>query len=202
MSTARVIGRGSELRQLGGLLDRVRAGGGALVVRGESGIGKSAMPAEAVRLATAQQLRILATTGVQSESQIAYAGLYQLLRPVLDQLDRLPAPQRNAVLAAFGRTDTAVPDLYLIALATLSSAAVSPPAPARSIASSTDIGAVTVFFRPSATWPNRTNAKVVTDWLTARASPGSRSATSCASIRPASPGRAFVVPVGDNGGDG
>jgi DNA-binding CsgD family transcriptional regulator len=124
MSTASrpapLVGRGSELRFLGGLLERVRDGGGAVVVRGEAGIGKSALLAQAARLAAAQQVRILTTTGVHSEAQIAFAGLYQLLRPVLDQVDRLPQPQRSAVLAAFGRTDTAVPDLYLIALATLS----------------------------------------------------------------------------------
>jgi hypothetical protein len=45
---------------------------------------------EAARLAAAQQLRVFTTTGVQSEAQIAFAGLYQLLRPVLDQVDRLP----------------------------------------------------------------------------------------------------------------
>jgi DNA-binding CsgD family transcriptional regulator len=124
MSTAThpvpLVGRGSELRFLGGLLEGVRDAGGAVVVRGEAGIGKSALLAEAARLAAAAQIRVLTTTGVQSEAQIAFAGLYQLLRPVLDHVERLPQPQRGAVLAAFGRTDTAVPDLYLIALATLS----------------------------------------------------------------------------------
>src|SRR5215510_748722 len=101
MSTAShpapLVGRGSELRFLGGLLARVRDGGGAVVVRGEAGIGKSALLSEVARLAVAQQLRVLTTTGVQSEAQIAFAGLYQLLRPVLDQVDRLPPPQRGAV---------------------------------------------------------------------------------------------------------
>jgi DNA-binding CsgD family transcriptional regulator len=119
-SPAQLIGRGSELRLLGGLVERVRDGGGAVVVRGEAGIGKSALLSEAARLAAAQRLRVLTTAGVQSEAQIAFAGLYQLLRPVLDQVDGLPPPQRAAVLAAFGRTDVSVPDLYLIALATLS----------------------------------------------------------------------------------
>src|SRR5205814_8665218 len=85
--------------------DGVCDGGGAVVVRGEAGIGKSALLSEAGRLAAAQGLRVLTTTGGQSEAEIAFAGLYQLLRPVLDQVDRLPQPQRGAVLAAFGRTD-------------------------------------------------------------------------------------------------
>ncbi|WP_345144398.1 ATP-binding protein [Dactylosporangium darangshiense] len=115
-----LFGRESELRFIGGLLQRVRAGGGSVVVRGEAGIGKSALLSEAAWSAAEQQLRVLRTAGVQSEAQIAFAGLHQLLRPVLDQVERLPQPQRGAVLAAFGRTDAAVPDLYLIALATLS----------------------------------------------------------------------------------
>ena len=93
--------------------------GGAVLVRGEAGIGKSALLTEAARSAADQRVRVLTTVGVNSEAQVAYAGLHQLLRPVLDQVDRLPPPQRGAVLAAFGRTDAAVPDLYLIALATL-----------------------------------------------------------------------------------
>ncbi|WP_426512014.1 AAA family ATPase [Dactylosporangium sp. McL0621] len=114
-----LVGRGAELRSLGRLLGRARDGGGAAVVRGEAGIGKSALLAAAVRAAGEQNLRVLATTGLQSEAQIAFAGLYQLLRPVLEQVERLPRPQRDAVLAAFGRGDAAVPDLFLVALATL-----------------------------------------------------------------------------------
>jgi predicted ATPase len=113
MSTAShpvpLVGREPELRLLGGLLERVGDGGGAVVVRGEAGIGKSALLSAAARLAEAQQVPVLTTTGVQSEAQIAFAGLYQLLRPVLHHVDRLPQPQRGAILAALGRTDAAVP---------------------------------------------------------------------------------------------
>jgi DNA-binding CsgD family transcriptional regulator len=119
MST-QLIGRGPELQFLGGLVDRVGESGGSVVIRGEAGIGKSALLSAAAQRAAARPVRVLTTTGVQSEAQVPFAGLYQLLRPVLDQVDRLPKPQRGAVLAAFGRTDTAVPDLYLVALATLS----------------------------------------------------------------------------------
>ncbi|GIJ71318.1 ATP-binding protein [Virgisporangium ochraceum] len=117
--SAPLVGRESELRVLGGLLGRIHDGGGAVLVRGEVGIGKSALLQEAARVARAARVRVLTTTGVPSEAQIPFAGLYQLLRPILGQADRLPTPQRGAVLAAFGRTDTAVPDLYLVALATL-----------------------------------------------------------------------------------
>ncbi|MEV6495825.1 AAA family ATPase, partial [Actinoplanes sp. NPDC051633] len=114
------VGREDAVRLLGGLLERVADGGGATVVCGEAGIGKSALLAEATRLAAAAKMRVLTTTGVQSEAQIAFAGIYQLLRPILDQADRLPPPQRDAVLAAFGRSNAAQPELFLIALATLS----------------------------------------------------------------------------------
>src|SRR5438477_11234064 len=91
----RLVGRGSELRFLGGLLEQLRDGGGAVLVRGEAGIGKSALLSEAVRLAAAQQVRVFTATGVQSEAQITFAGLHRLLRPVLDQVDRMPQPQRG-----------------------------------------------------------------------------------------------------------
>ncbi|WP_285681544.1 AAA family ATPase [Actinoplanes sp. NBRC 103695] len=110
--SAELVGRADELR----LLD----GGGVTVVRGEAGIGKSALLAEVARLAESRRTRVLTTTGVQSEAHIAFAGLHQLLRPILDQVDQLPPPQRDAVLAAFGRSGTAEPELFLIALATLS----------------------------------------------------------------------------------
>ena len=64
-------------------------------------------------------MRVLRTTGVQSEARLPFAGLHQLLWPVLDHLDTLAPPQRHAVLAAFGMTERETPDLFLIALAAL-----------------------------------------------------------------------------------
>lgn len=104
---------------LGALTDAVRERGAALVLRGEAGIGKSALLAEAAQLAQASGLRVLRTAGVESESHLPYAGLHQLLRPVRDRLDVLPPDQREAVRAALGITETAVPDGYLVALAVL-----------------------------------------------------------------------------------
>lgn len=116
---ASLVGRGAELRLLGGLVERVRDTGGAVVVRGEAGIGKSALLLEAGRMAAARGLRVLRTAGVEAEARVPFAGLYQLLRPVVGQVEELPAPQRDAVSAAFGGTEAAAPDLFLIALGTL-----------------------------------------------------------------------------------
>ena len=101
------------------LLEGLPERGAALVVRGHAGIGKSALLAQASSLATDRGMLVMSATGVQSEANLPFAGLHQLLRPVLAHADRLPALQRNAVMAAFGMTDAAAPDLFLIALAAL-----------------------------------------------------------------------------------
>jgi predicted ATPase len=65
-------------------------------------------------------MRVLRTTGVQSEARLPFAGLHQLVLPILGQADRLPTPQRAALLAAFGMEEVAeAPDRFLIALAVL-----------------------------------------------------------------------------------
>lgn len=115
-----LVGRDDELRVLTGMLERVGVRGGAVVVRGEAGIGKSALLAAASRLAAAGGLRVLRTAGVESETHVAFAGLQQLLRPVVGQVEMLPGPQRGAVSVALGRADAAAADLFLIALGTLS----------------------------------------------------------------------------------
>ena len=114
-----LLGRESEVRLLGGLLDRVTDQGGALMVSGGPGIGKSALLGEAVRGARERGMLVLKVTGVQSEAVLPFAGLHSLLRPLLGRVDALGAPQRDAVLAAFGMTDAAVPDPFLTALAAL-----------------------------------------------------------------------------------
>lgn len=119
IDATRLIGRQQELRQIGELVGRIRAQGGVLIVRGEAGIGKSALLAEASRAAARDGVRILATTGVQSEAQVPFAGLHRLLRPVLGHRDRLPPRQREALGCAFGEVEAVVPDLFLVALAAL-----------------------------------------------------------------------------------
>lgn len=101
------------------LLEGLPERGAALVVRGHAGIGKSALLAQASSLATDRGMLVMSATGVQSEANLPFAGLHQLLRPVLAHADHLPPLQRNAVMAAFGMTDAAAPDLFLIALAAL-----------------------------------------------------------------------------------
>jgi DNA-binding CsgD family transcriptional regulator len=115
----RLYGRARELDTLNQVIDHAADGGGAVVVRGEAGIGKSSLVAEARRRAAALGMRILDLHGVQSESHLPFAGLHQLLQPLLAQLEILATPQRAALEAAFGMTDTAAPNRFLIALATL-----------------------------------------------------------------------------------
>jgi DNA-binding CsgD family transcriptional regulator len=114
-----LVGRARERRVLGELVDRVHELGGAVVVRGEAGIGKSALLAVIAGRAGDRGMVCLATWGVQSEAHLPFAGLHQLLHPFLGRLDGLPPPHRGALEAAFGLTEAAAPDLFLIALATL-----------------------------------------------------------------------------------
>jgi predicted ATPase len=115
-----ILGRERELAVFDGLVDGLPERGAALLVRGEPGIGKSALLVEVSRRAEAAGLRVLRTTGVQSEAQLPFAGLHQLVLPVLDHAHRLPSPQHTALLAAFGMTETAAaPDRFLIALVVL-----------------------------------------------------------------------------------
>jgi AAA ATPase domain len=79
--------------------------GGALVVRGEAGIGKSALLAAIAAQARDRGTQVLSAVGVQSEAQISYADLHQLLCPVLHLAERLPARQRAALDAAFGLSE-------------------------------------------------------------------------------------------------
>jgi DNA-binding CsgD family transcriptional regulator len=114
-----LLGRESEVGLLGRLLDRVQDQGGTLVVTGGPGIGKSALLGEARRRARDRGMLVLKATGVQSEAVLPFAGLHSLLQPLLGRVDALGGPQRDAMLAAFGMTDAAVPDPFLTALAAL-----------------------------------------------------------------------------------
>ena len=120
----RQIGRGSlrssaELEVLTGLLDDVEVSGAALVLRGDPGIGKSRLLSEAIALAEARGMSVLATRGVQSEARLAFAGLQQLLRPVRPQATGLTATHQAVLDAALGIGDDQAPEHFRIALAVL-----------------------------------------------------------------------------------
>jgi len=97
-----LLGRASEQEQVDRLLASVRAGlGRALVLRGEAGIGKTALLDHAVN--AAQDMHVLRVDGVESEMELGYAGLYGLLRPFAAEMGSLPPPQRQALGVAFGQ---------------------------------------------------------------------------------------------------
>jgi len=115
-----LYGRERELAVLDDLAGQSGGGaGGALVVRGEAGIGKSALLAAVIAQARDHGTRVLSTTGVQSEARLPFAGLHRLLRPILQLAEALPPRQRAALLAAFGMAEEVAPELFLIGLAAL-----------------------------------------------------------------------------------
>jgi DNA-binding CsgD family transcriptional regulator len=118
-SRVELLGRDDELARLYHLVDGIGERGGALVVRGEAGIGKSALLAAARERALQRGATVVSTTGTLSEAPLAFAGLHQLLLPLLGRLDLLPEPQRRALETAFGLANGAASDVFLIALATL-----------------------------------------------------------------------------------
>ena len=115
----RLIGRDAERGVLDGLLEAVRGGASrALVVRGEPGVGKTALLEDLA--GRASDCRVVGAAGVQSEMELAFAALHQLCAPVLDRLDAVPAPQRNALRVTFGIDAGPAPDRFLVGLAVLS----------------------------------------------------------------------------------
>src|SRR5690349_18614077 len=112
-----LIEREQESAVLDALVDGLRDGGGAFVVRGEAGIGKTVLLQRVRRRAEAKGARPLATVGVESEAEVAFAGLHQLLRPVLGALAQLPRAQRQTLEAALGLDVDVEPDPYRVAVA-------------------------------------------------------------------------------------
>ena len=111
-------GRRNQCEVLDRQLQRVRAGESAVqVLRGEAGVGKTALLQYVAEQAT--ECRIARIAGVESEMELAFAGLHQLCAAMLDGLDGLPGPQANALRAAFGLQDGDAPDRFLVALAVL-----------------------------------------------------------------------------------
>src|SRR6201996_4537612 len=114
-----LLDRLPERAALSQLLDTARAGrSGVLVMRGEPGVGKSALLEYAV--GSAAGLRVARVAGVESEMELAFAALQQLCAPMLDKLAGLPDPQRAALGVAFGLETGPAPDRFLVGLAVLS----------------------------------------------------------------------------------
>jgi DNA-binding CsgD family transcriptional regulator len=112
-------GRSNEREALDRQLQRVRAGqSSVLVLRGEAGVGKTALLEYVAERAS--ECRIARVAGVESEMELAFAGLHQLCAPMLDGLEALPGPQRDALRVAFGMQDGDAADRFLVALAILS----------------------------------------------------------------------------------
>jgi hypothetical protein len=113
-----LLDRTSEREVLDRLLATVRGGQSAvLVIRGEAGIGKTALLRYAARQASG--FRVAQVTGVEAEMELPFAGIHQLCAPLFDQLDALAQPQRDALNVALGVESGAVPERFLVGLAVL-----------------------------------------------------------------------------------
>src|SRR5260221_12164717 len=114
-----LYGRSAETARINGMLAAARAGrSGTLVLRGEPGVGKTALLDYAA--AAGEGMRVLRGTGIESETELAFAGLELLLRPGLGSIDVLPPPQAAALRGALGLASSPGEDRFLIGLAALS----------------------------------------------------------------------------------
>ena len=114
-----LYGRDPERGQIDALLEAARAShGGALVLRGEAGIGKSALLEDARDRAF--DMHILSARAVESESELPFAAVHQLLRPALDHVDGLPQPQASALRSALGLEESDTRERFLVFVACLS----------------------------------------------------------------------------------
>jgi DNA-binding CsgD family transcriptional regulator len=114
-----LLGRRRERQLMDRLLAGARGGrSGVLVVRGEPGVGKTALVEYAV--SSASGFRVVRTVGIESEMELAFAALQQLCAPVMDEIKWLPDPQRAALRVAFGLSSGDAPDRFLVGLAVLS----------------------------------------------------------------------------------
>jgi DNA-binding CsgD family transcriptional regulator len=115
-----LLGRRTERAAIEQVLAQAQTGqSGVLVVRGEAGIGKTALLEYAGSSATTSGFRVVYAAGVESETQFAFAGLHQLCAPLLNRAPALPDPQQTALGIAFGARDGAAPDRFLVGLAAL-----------------------------------------------------------------------------------
>jgi DNA-binding CsgD family transcriptional regulator/tetratricopeptide (TPR) repeat protein len=125
-----LFGRERELAAVGELLDGAASRGAALLVRGRPGAGRSSLLAAVAAAASSRRIKTVAVTGTRLEAGLPFAGLHQLVQPFMDGIDDLPAPQRDAVLTAFGMSPGTDPNLLFVALGglqLLASAAAGDP---------------------------------------------------------------------------
>jgi DNA-binding CsgD family transcriptional regulator len=145
-----LVGREAEARLVDELVDGLSNGGGALIVRGEPGIGKSALLEHARERVIAAGGRVLSTVGDESEAELAFAGLHQLLHPIIGLTQRLSEAQRRAIAAAFGVSGEVEPDPFRVALAAF-----------QLVCDAADAGAV-VLIVDDAQWLDRSTMGVLT----------------------------------------
>ncbi|WKU05436.1 AAA family ATPase [Micromonospora sp. HUAS LYJ1] len=119
MAGSELYGRHDDLVQLAEFLDGVRQDGGARLICGEPGVGKSSLMAAATELALAAGMRVLRASGSEFEADVSYAGLHQLLLPAYAALDRLPPGPREALSVALGFGVGTPPDVLLVCNAAL-----------------------------------------------------------------------------------
>src|SRR4051794_14160710 len=114
-----LLGRGRECQALDELLAEAREGrSGSLAVVGEVGIGKTALLGWAEE--RTEGMRVLRARGIESEAQVPFAGLFELLRPALDWIDRIPEPQAEPLAGALALRPARAGDRFAIGVATLS----------------------------------------------------------------------------------
>ena len=116
---AGLVGRERVCAVIDRLLERAERGeSGSLVLRGEAGVGKTAL----LRYAAARAVgtTVLSVTGIEAESDLDFAGLHSLVRPIVGLLPRLPAPQRDALAAGLGLMPAAGSDRFLVSAGVLS----------------------------------------------------------------------------------
>ena len=113
-----LYGREVERARVGALVEAARSSrSGALILRGEPGVGKTALLEDARE--RARDMQVLAARGIEAETELPFAGLHQLVRPALHLLERLPEPQAAALQGAFGLTQRTGDDRFLISVACL-----------------------------------------------------------------------------------
>ncbi|WP_239143472.1 ATP-binding protein [Actinoplanes philippinensis] len=114
-----MVGRAGPLSRLTGLIDRAPVSGGAVLITGETGVGKSTLVQAAAATARKAGFRVLTCTGVEGETQIGLAGLHELLRVIIDRAEILPPQHRDALFSVFGIGPRTAPDRARLAAAVL-----------------------------------------------------------------------------------